>query len=199
MNEPSTRLERAIAQLGAEHEPPAGWEARVLAAIEPKQPQRSLWAWLRRWWAGIAIPVLAAGAAILLIHLRAPKPLEVAFSIERDPKLVVRGGSAQGSGRVVVVPLYSRLVLTAEGGTGHRALWVYRGERELVAACPGDPKCAPGDEPRLVLTLDKIEQFQVLALSSDGELPRPTGRYDDDQAAAVEAHIDVKTREFKVE
>lgn len=199
MNDPSTRLERAIAQLGAEHEPRAGWEARVLAAIEPKQPQRSLSAWLRRWWAGIAIPVLAAGAAILLIHLRAPKPLEVAFAIEKDPTRVVRGGSAEDSGHVVVVPLHGHLVLTAEGGTGRRALWVYRGERELVAACPGDPGCAPGDEPRVVLPLEKIEQFQVLALSSEGALPRPTGRYDDDRAAVLGAHIDVKDREFKVE
>jgi len=199
MNDPSTRLERAIAQLGAEHEPPADWQARVLAAIEPKQPQRSLGAWLRRWWAGLAIPVLAAGAAILLIHLRAPKPLEVAFAIETDPTRVVRGGSARDSGLVVVVPLHGRLVLTAEGGTGHRALWVYRGERELVAVCPGGPTCAPGDEPRVVLALEKIEQFQVLALSSKGALPTPTGRYDEDQAAALDAHIEVKPREFKVE
>jgi hypothetical protein len=197
MNDPSTRLERAIAQLGAEHEPPQGWEARVLAAIEPKQ-RRSPWAWLRRWWAGIAIPVLAAGAALLLIHVRAAKPLEVAFAIERDPKLV-RGGSAQDTGSLVVVPLHSRLVLTAEGGAGHRALWVYRGERDLVAACPGDAKCAPGDEPRLVLTVDTIEQYQALAVSSEGELPRPTGHYDADSAALLDAHIPSKTREFKVE
>ena len=200
MNDSSTRLERAIAQLGAEHEPRAGWEARVLAAIEPKQPQRSPWAWLRRWWAGIAIPVLAAGAAILLIHLRAPKPLEVAYAIEKDPTRVVRGGSAEArSDHIVVVPLYSRLVLSAEGGAGHRALWVYRGERELVAACPGDSRCAPGDEPRLMLSVDKIEQLQVLALSSEGALPTPTGRYDDDHAAALDAHIVAKVKEFKVE
>lgn len=199
MNDPSTRLERAIAQLGAEHEPPAGWEARVLAAIESKQPQPTPWAWLRRWWAGLAVPVLAAGAAILLIHVRAPRPLQVAFAIEKDPTRVVRGGSADASDHIVLVPLYSRLTLTAQGGTGHRALWVYRGERELVAACPGDSRCVPGDEPRLVLPLDKIEQLQVLALSAEGALPTPIGRYDDDQAAAVSAHIVTSLKEFKVE
>lgn len=29
------RLERAIAMLGIDDEPPAGWEARVLAAVKP--------------------------------------------------------------------------------------------------------------------------------------------------------------------
>ena len=130
MNDPSTRLERAIAQLGSEHEPPPGWQARVLAAIESsKPPQSSPLAWLRRWWAAIAAPVLAAAAVVLWFSLDRPRPLRLAVALESDPKLVVRGGSSSGTGDVVAVPLHSRVVLTAHGG---KRLVVIVGSRRAV-------------------------------------------------------------------
>ncbi|HEY6173573.1 MAG TPA: hypothetical protein VIX73_03980 [Kofleriaceae bacterium] len=200
MNDPSTRLERAIAQLGSEHEPPPGWQARVLAAIESsKPPQSSPLAWLRRWWAAIAAPVLAAAAVVLWFSLDRPRPLRLAVALESDPKLVVRGGSSSGTGDVVAVPLHSRVVLTAHGGKRHRALWVYRGERELVATCPGSTACEPGDEPRFVYRVETLEPFQVIVLSSEGTLPVPTGTYDSDAAAALAVHGEAQTRAFKVE
>jgi len=38
--DPIARLEHALEQLGAEHQPPPGWEARVLAAVEPRPRRR---------------------------------------------------------------------------------------------------------------------------------------------------------------
>lgn len=45
MTDPDRRLEHAIRQLGADLEPPPGWEARVLAAVEPRRRR----GWARGW------------------------------------------------------------------------------------------------------------------------------------------------------
>ena len=56
--EPISRIEAALARLGAEHEPPVGWEARVLAATAP--PPRRAW-----WWLAIAMKALKAATRML--------------------------------------------------------------------------------------------------------------------------------------
>src|SRR5262245_59938181 len=150
MTDPSTRLERAIAQLGAEHEPPPGWQAQVLAAIEAtKQPKPSLWTWLRRWWYAVATPVLVAGTATVLLFAGRPSPLLLATDVKLpDSTRVVRGDPNRSRDHV---PLGSRIMLTVQGGKEHRALWVYRDERELLARCPGQPACQASDPPRYEL------------------------------------------------
>ena len=96
MSDPTTRLEQAIEQLGADLEPPPGWEARVLAAVEPRR--RS---WLARGW--FAIPAVAAIAlvAVLLPRSlsRAPEPLALSAELVAGSQ-VTRGPSARMVARI---------------------------------------------------------------------------------------------------
>lgn len=181
MSDPSTRLEHAIEQLGADVEPPPGWEARVLAAVEPRR--RS---WLARGW--LAIPAVAAIAlaAVLLSRSpqRAPQPLALSAELV-DGSQVMRGRSA--------------LRASARGGEGHRAIWIYRDGHELMAACPGHPACqSSGDALSIVLDRAPIGSYQVIALSSAAALPAATGVPDRDLAAAIDAGASWKLQELEV-
>jgi hypothetical protein len=165
------RLEHALEQLGAEHEPPRGWEARVLAAVEPK-PRR-------RWW-WLAMPALALAIAVVVLPpLLTPRPSPLALRIERSPNPRPARGDTQ---------VGDRIRATVHGGAGHQAIWVYRGETDLVAVCPGGPGCGGGSETlTLDLTLDRIGSYRVIALSSAAALPVPRGAFDADLAAAMAA------------
>lgn len=199
MSDPSDRLERAIAQLGAEHEPPAGWEARVLAAVEPRSagspgaPERR--PWLRRWWPVIPSAVLAAAVLVLWLRPVKAEAVAVVFRIDRgDPSR----GATRGTISARDVPLGSQLDLGVRGGGEHRALWVYRDGKRLVVACPGDARCDAGGAPRVVLTADQIGSYQAVALSSGTALPAPLGDYDRDMAALAKAGVDAAPQEFRV-
>jgi hypothetical protein len=180
MSDPITRLEQAIEQLGADLEPPPGWEARVLAAVEPRR--RS---WLARGW--FAIPAVAAIALVVALlprSLRPPEPLVVSAELVAGAQ-VMRGPSA--------------LEVIARGGSGHRALWIYRDGRELAAACPGHPRCeSSGGALRIVLDPVPIGSYQIIALSSAAALPAATGSPDRDLAAATEAGASWKSTELEV-
>jgi hypothetical protein len=181
MSDPITRLEQAIEQLGADLEPPPGWEARVLAAVEPRR--RS---WLARGW--LAIPAVAAIAlvAVLLPRSlsRAPEPLALSAELVAGSQ-VMRGPSA--------------LRAIARGGDGHRAIWIYRDGRELTAACPGHPACErSGGALRIVLDPVPIGRYQIIALSSASALPAATGSPDHDLAAAIDAGASWKLQELEV-
>jgi hypothetical protein len=181
MSDPITRLEQAIEQLGAGLEPPPGWEARVLAAVEPRR--RS---WFARGW--FAIPALAAVVlvAVLLPRAahRAPEPLALSAELVAGSQ-VMRGPSA--------------LRAIARGGKGHRAIWIYRDGRELAAACPGHPACdSSGDALRIVLDPVPIGSYQIIALSSEAALPATTGSPDRDLAAAQDAGASWKLQELEV-
>jgi len=197
MSDPSDRLERAIAQLGAEHEPPPGWEAQVLAAIEPQRaavPERR--PWLRRWWPAIPTAVLAAAVLVLVLRPGRSEALEVAFvATAGDPSR----GATRGEQRADEVTLGSRLDLAVRGGRGHRALWLYRVGSGLVAACPGDARCdTAGGAPHLALTAGQIGEYQIVVLTTDAALPAPSGDYDRDVAALLDARIDNTTKTFRV-
>lgn len=180
MTESSTRLERAIEQLGAGLEPPPGWEARVLAAIEPRR--RS---WLVRGW--FAIPALAAIAlaVVLLPWPRREEPL--ALSAELAPSSQVMRGP---SGAIRAI---------ARGGKDPRVIWIYRDGHELVAACPGHRACqSSGDALSISLDDAPIGHYQVVALSSAAVLPAPTGSYERDLEVAIEAGAIWKLQELEV-
>lgn len=201
MTEPSERLERAIAQLGAEHEPPAGWEAKVLAAIEssrPPAPARR--AWLHRWWP--AIPAFAAAAAALVLWLRVGRaePLTLAMAVTSGSE-PTRGAATHDEVTRVTVALGDRVTLTVEGGGRHRALRVYRdaGGR-LEIDCPRDPGCQSDDGAlRVVFEARLLGAYQVLALTSDQPLPASTRIYDTDSSAATDAHLDTRGGEIAVQ
>lgn len=180
MSDPSTRLEQAIEQLGADLEPPPGWEARVLAAVEPR---RRSW-FVRGWLAVPAVAALALVAVLLPRSLRAPEPLALSAELVAGSQ-VMRGPSA--------------LRAIARGGDGHRAIWIYRDGRELAAACPGHPACEiTGGALRIVLDPVPIGSYQIIALSSAAALPAATGSPDHDLAAAQDAGASWKLQELEV-
>ena len=173
MTEPTTRIEAALSHLGREHEPPAGWEARVLAATAA--PRR------KPWWLFATSALAFAGAAAILVVPHFQSPEVVAFTVEapRDPgDKVVRG----------VSPNVGDLVhATARGGTGYRAVWVYHDD-QLVAACPGDPGCrVEVDRTIADVRLRAIGVYRIVALSSIVPVAPPRGSYDADVATARDA------------
>jgi hypothetical protein len=169
MNDRIERLEQALEQLGAEYEPPRGWEARVLAAVSPRPK--------RRWW-WLAIPAVALVLAVMVVpRTRTPRPVPLALAVERIPGMQpVRGDMQVGD----------RIRVGVRGGSGHQAIWVFRGETELVGVCPEGKGCqSSAGTLTLELTLDRIGSYRVIALTAAGGLPIPRGAYDADLAAAM--------------
>lgn len=173
MSEASERLRRvehALRRLGEEHAPPAGWEARVLAATEREAPPRA-----RRWW-WMIVP-LAALALIVAVWLarRAPHaalPLAITVEYTQAPTRYLADGANVGDVAHVV----------ARGGD---ALWIYRNDG-LILACPGQPPCRAHDgAPAADVTLSSIGTYRWVAVS--GEVPAPTGVLDRDLAVLQRA------------
>jgi hypothetical protein len=195
MSDPSDRLERAIAQLGADHEPPPGWEAKVLAAVEsPRAAAPERRPWLRRWWPAIPAAVLAA--AVLVVVLRPVRPEQFALAV--TPRPDASRGAMRGGGGLDDVSLGGVLDIAVQGGE-RRAVWVYRDSRKLVAACPRDAGCEVIDGAlRLAWKVDQIGKYQVVALAGSQALPAPTGDYDRDLSALVQQRIEYKTQDVTV-
>jgi hypothetical protein len=179
------RLEAALARLGAEHEPPAGWEARVLAAVGTTERRR-------RWWMYAAPGVaLAAAAAIALFVMIGSPPPAFALRVDVRPSAVYRG-EQPSVGDV--------LRIAVSGGTAPRAIWVYHEEVQLVLRCPGTPSCRVTEDSIAVeLTLTSAGNYTVVALTGAGALQVPSGRYDTDTAAAREAGAQIRQEQKVVQ
>jgi hypothetical protein len=177
------RLEAAIAWLGTEHEPPRGWETRVLAAVGAPRRRHA-------WW--LAMPAFAAIAITIALAIPRPRPhepLELQVSVVSVGP-VVRGSTAHTGDRVHA---------SATGGDRYRAIWVYRNERELVVACPGGPSCgSTGDTTTAEVTLPGIGAYVFVALTSASPLPAPRGSYDTDHTAAEQAGAKIQHRKIEV-
>ena len=183
--EPLARIEAALSRLGAEHEPPLGWEARVLAATAT--PHR------RAWWWFAAPPLLAAAAAAVIVLLPPGKPsaLQLAMEVEKGSTVVRMRGPEPQLGDVVHA--------TATGGGSHRGVWVYHDETELVLQCPAGPHCRHTDDTVIAdIALAAIGTYQIVALSSSAALPVPTGRFDEDLAAAARANVTMSRQELTI-
>jgi len=189
---PLERIEAALAQLGAEHEPPAGWEARVLAAVRT-EPAR------RPWWR-IAVPALtlatAAGSAVFVFW---PRPF--ALDVVAESPARVRGeppGPLRMRGEGVEERAVRDIVHVAvSGGAGRRAVRVYRNETELVMSCPADPACrVTRDGITVDVTLDKVGDYVIVAIASADALPVMPGTYDRDTAAAIKANATRRERKL---
>jgi hypothetical protein len=168
MTDPIVRIEAALSRLGAEHEPPMGWEARVLAATVDRKPRR----WLRWWLVPIPLAVLAVGLVVVGSRPTLSRPeLAVAFtraSAYRGPSMIV--------GDVMTVAV--------RRGGPHRAIWIYRDDR-LVLACPRDPGCkGSGDELVAELPVRSVGAYMIVALASSAAIDAPAGSYDEDVAGA---------------
>jgi hypothetical protein len=184
VTEPIGRIEAALARLGAEHEPPAGWEGKVLAQVEQVS-------WWRRWlrWK-IAIPIAATAAAAIAIAVLWPHERALALALDyRDTGEVLRG-SSHDVGQVM------RAVAT--GGGGHRAVWVYCDDK-LVLACSGGSGCSSTEDETIAeVEMKTAGHYTVVALTSRSPISPPGGVFDGDVAGAQRAGAQVKYERVKV-
>ena len=186
MSDSNDRIEAALARLGAEHQPPPGWEDRVLAAVGAPRKRPAWW-----WFAGPAM-TLAAAAVIALAVFPRGGPRELALAVD------VTGEQTRGAGaseRAIGDIAHVRVT----GGAGHRAIWVYRDQRTLVTRCPGDPACrSTSDSLGIDVALSLVGEYTIVALSSPRALPAPTDDYDHDIAAARMSDTSEKSRTLTV-
>jgi hypothetical protein len=177
-------MEDALERLGREHEPPPGWEARVLAQVQSRPP------WWTRWTVWLALPAVALVAvAIALWPGHPPRNLELALDVTAAGP-IVRGKSAH---------IGDRVTATAAGGERYHAIWVYRDD-ELIAVCPGPSLCEiSGDFARARIALGAYGTYTFVALSSVRAIPPAQGSYDldlvtagDDGMASQVQHIVVR-------
>jgi hypothetical protein len=172
MTGPIARIEAALSQFGREHEPPAGWEVRVLAATAA--PRRRLW-WL------LATSAIAGLGAVVLCARHTPRHAISALAVDApwDRTGPVVRGETPNVGDIVHA--------TARGGAGYRAVWVYRRDT-LVAACPGDAGChVDGDATIADVELRSIDRYRIVGLSSAVPVPPPRGTFETDVATAQQA------------
>jgi hypothetical protein len=169
------RLRQDLAGLGADEEPPAGWEARVWARIgERKRKPRWIW---------FLAPVGAAALAATLFFAMPRTPLSPSLVQE-----VVAGGPVR---RAAGARPGDRLDLRAgTAGSPHAELRIYRNGRDLVLQCPGDagdPSCRrDGDALRASLTLPSAGDYRAMLILDDEPLPPPRKSLDADAGAAFD-------------
>jgi len=181
MTEPIARIEAALKRLGEEHEPPVGWEARVLAATAT--PKARPW-----WWFAFPVVALAVIAIVIAWHSMRDQPLQLALNVEKGP-VAVRGDSAH-VGDIVHA--------TATGGGRYRSVWVYR-EEHLVVACPGAPQCRRDGKATIAdLVLDTAGEYTIVALTSSSPVPAPAGQLDADVGKAAEMGVHQESKTLKV-
>jgi hypothetical protein len=183
MSHSIARMEAALQRLGAEHEPPWGWETRVLAATRQRSRRCN-------WW--LAIPA-AALIALASISWPSPKPPDdnLALHVLWEPVgPIVRGNSAH---------VGDRAHITATSADRYRAIWVYRNEHELVVACPAGLSCRrSGNTTTVDVTLLAVGSYTFVAVTSASPLPEPRGTYDSDRAAAEKARAAIVIQPLEV-
>lgn len=182
MTEPIARIEAALARLGAEHEPPVGWEARVLAATAAPAP--------RRWWWWLGAPLVVAIALLVWLVPRGPNngPVKLAYAIidEEPGHGPTRGEPGGNSAR-----LGQTLRITAPSRGSHREIRVYR-EDQLEVGCPGDAVCHGADS--VDIKLSRSGRYRILWLTASGPIPPPVGSFDADLAAVRNARVEIDQR-----
>jgi hypothetical protein len=172
------RIEAALARLGEEHQPPVGWEARVLAATGATRR--------RPWWMYAAPGLTLAAAAVVVLILVRPSPQVVALKVEVKHSALFRGDEASAGDTAHI---------TASG----RAIWVYHEEVELVLRCPEAPSCqASGGSITLDLPLTRTGTYTVVALGAVPAQTRLEGNYDADTAAAKDAGVEIRQYQLVV-
>jgi len=148
------RIEQAIARLGADREPPPGWQARVLAEVAIRGRGRGR----VRWWHLVVPALSAATVGFVLVAWLATSSAKatVELSIRRiSARQVVRGGED--------FLLGDRLEVRASCGGTRCSFRAYRDDR-LLLACPGDPGCRVADGASSAeVGLDHLGGYLVVA------------------------------------
>lgn len=179
------RIEAALRGLGAELEPPVGWEARVLGQATAARPA-SPWRW---WLAGLAMAVAVVAVWLVVPRRGADAPLALAIAAEP-------GAGSAGTMRGAALHLHDVLAARATGA-GALAIWIYRND-ELVLRCPGAAACST-EAGALVarLPVTAVGEYQIVALT--GAAPAgPTHGLDRDVADARAAGAATVTRTVTV-
>lgn len=180
------RLRAEIAVLGAEDEPPVGWQARVWERLDQRRERRR-----PRWlgWivpAGVGLAAASLAALFLIFLIRPPEPRLPSLRVEVQAGATVRRGGEAQPGDLL------RLMATT-GGARHAELRVYRNDTELVLRCSTDRPCSrQGDEVRAAVLLDTVGRYQPLLLRAERPLPPPVSDLEKDTSAALAAGADVK-------
>ena len=201
MTDPIVRIEAALRRLGEDHEPPVGWEDRVLAAT--RQP--TVRPFYTHHWFLVFVPVLALAGLLLwlVVFHRSPNdPQELAVNLRIEPKTSVRGDGSGGTKGDVVHA-------SAAGEHGYRMLRVYR-HGVLILGCAATPDgtvseevithdaasragASPctGDRDTLdvSLVLDAIGDYKLLGVASAAPLPASQHSFDLDLAYAIRANL----------
>ena len=182
------RLRAEIAALGAEDEPPVGWQARVWERLDQRRERRRpRWPGWRGWIVPAGVGAAASLAALFLIFLiRPPAPRPPSLRVEVQAGATVRRGGEAQPGDLL------RLT-AATGGARHAELRVYRNDTELVLRCSTDRPCSRrGDELRAAVLLDAVGRYQPLLMRAESPLPAPVSDLDKDTSAALAAGADVR-------
>jgi hypothetical protein len=179
------RLRVEIAALGAEDEPPVGWQARVWERLDQRRERRRLrWPGWRGWIVPAAVGVAASLATLFLIRPPEPRPPSLRVEVQAGTT-VRRGGEAQ--------PGDLLRLTAATGGARHAELRVYRNDTELVLRCSTDRPCSRrGDEVRAAVLLDAVGRYQTLLMRAEKPLPSPVSDLEKDTSAALAAGADVR-------
>ncbi|HSF43423.1 MAG TPA: hypothetical protein VLT87_26730 [Thermoanaerobaculia bacterium] len=175
-------LRAGIAGLGADDEPPPGWQARVWERIEERKERRKRHGGWFLWMVPAA--VAASLAAFLLLRPTPPPPPSLLARIEAGDT-VRRGEEAQPG---------DLLRLTATTGEAPYAeLRVYRNDAEMVLRCSTAAPCTrQGVHLTATLGLDGVGRYTPLLLYSEKPLPEGGGDLDTDTREALNAGAEVE-------
>ena len=172
------RLEASLAAAGQGHRAPAGWQDQVMTRVAARLRARRV-----RQVAVIAIGVAAAAA----LWLAWPAPDRGA------PQIAMVASRGAGSPRDQTIEpgtaaAGDTLRIEASGGPEPRALWVFRNETELVAACPGAAACRVVTDG-LAVDVEALRPgvYRALYVTGARQALTPSGALDRDLAEALQA------------
>lgn len=137
-----------------------------------------------------------AAAAALVLWVKSPGTgpspqllVEVSDSRRRPERSEPSPGETRGA-------VGSTLRISAQSEAPHRALWIYRGDKHLVLACPGAACTASDDAITAELVVPLAGEYQVVALWSQQPIPAPVGQRDADLGAATRAGATLRSHSF---
>ena len=156
----------------------------VAVAAPPVRAPRSRRA--IRYLAPVAAVAMAAAAVLWLVARRGAEPAPpIALALASEHRgAVLRGDTAH----------VGDLLRPVVRGDGHRALWVYLGDRELVVACPGAAGCtSTAHDLALELRLSAPGSYTVIAIASPAPVAPPAGSLDVmlSTVTSTGAHIEI--------
>jgi len=154
-------------------------DAHVIPLRRARAPRASGPSGSRRWLVAAAVVAIAAAVTLVWWTRRAPAPGALALAV------TVEHGATQmrGTSAHIGDTIHAR----ATGGTGPRAVWIYRDDTQLLLACPGAAGCVDAEDAMTAaLVVRAVGTYSIVTISATA-LPTATGSLDTDVAAARRA------------